>query len=68
MLGNALLTFTYITHCIDSLQESFYLRERENADIQKKADKIASYQSYHILSCAADWKLQECHGHVLALQ
>jgi len=35
---------------------------------KKKADKIAPYQSYHILSCAADWKLQECHGHVLALQ
>jgi len=56
MVGNALLTFTYITHCIDSLQESFYLREREDADIPKKKKK--SWQnctlpelSYPVLCC-----------------
>lgn len=50
MLGNALLTFTYLTRCIDSLQESFYLRERENADIQqKKLTKL--HLTRAIISC-----------------
>jgi len=52
MVGNALLTFTYITHCIDSLQESFYLREREDADIPKKKKKLTKlHLTRAIISC-----------------